>query len=782
MREPRVRFAAEVLLAAVLGFVAFAADSAILTADLHAPTYWLHGDSVALAAMHFKGMFDNGWYIHNAFIGAPFGAFFEDFPAPDLFYLGIIKLLVVTTHDWVVAFNLLAIFGYPVAAASAFAVVRKYGVCLPAALACGVLFALLPFHQYRLYEHITLGFSYTLLPFAVVPAIELLRCSPLVFVEHSTSRHSRWPFKLLLRDRASIGVLFLAAMTGLWGFVYFTYFALAAYVVAGIAATVQGRSILPLLRMAVFAGLASATFVAQNLGVIAYLHANGRPPVSLRDPFQAEFYGLKLFQLVVPTTEHRLEMFRLFRRAYDTTASVVVVIENENKTAYLGFVGATGFFVLLIVLLRGPRSKAAVSHELSGLETESRSTDLLWPLAVLNIGAFVLGTIGGFGSLIAYLGFPDIRAYNRISTFIGFYALFAMAILVDRALARAGSHIVQWAMTFALGVVTVLGVYDQTAEGTPDYDAFARAFRADHEFVRSVENRLPKGASVLQLPYFMFPERGTIVHMPDYTHLMPYVHSDKLRYSYGAMRGRIADQRYHDLASTPIANLANAAAIAGYDAIWVDARGFEDSAKALSARLRQELGEPLAVSPGGVLVWSIVDHTKSLRERLGPDFDNRKRAWYEQPFLACNDGFYRREWSATDNWCYGKAKAKAFLVNPTNHTQRVVLDFWHRSAAWAEQPFLALNDLKDWNATDQLYFGKANAKAFPLNLTNTLEIDGLSIHESLQLDPTFQHFEKTLDLPPGTHAVRFHTINHDGRERVLVIFNPKITLLPSPER
>lgn len=748
-RSPRVGFAVEVLLAAVLGFVAFAADTAILTANLRKPTCWFTaGDGLSFAAMHFKGTFDNGWYVHNAFLGAPFGASLEDFPAPDLLYLGILKLLLVATRDWVLSFNLLAMLGYPLASASAFAVVRKYGVRLPAALACGVLFALVPFHQYRLYGHIHLGFSYALLPFVVVPAIEVLRGAPVLFVKRPPTSDSRWPFALHLRDRASIGLLVLAALSGLWGFVYFMFFALVAYVFAGVAATAQRRSLLPMMRAMAFAAVTGVSFVLQNLGVIWHLHTNGRVPTSVRMPLDSELFALKMFQLVVPTTEHRLEIFRRFRRSYDLTAPLV----NENVTAYLGLVGAAGFFVLLVVLLRGPnvRSSTGAGETMETGETEARSTDLLWPLAILNVSAFLLGTMGGFGSLIAYLGFPDIRSYNRVSAFIAFYALFAMAILADRLFARLRSSVLRWGAVGVVGVVTVLGVYDQTMTGTPDYDAFGRAFDADHAFVQSIERRLPEGAKVFQLPYSVFPEAGTTVHMPDYAHLLPYIHSEKLRYSYGALRGRIADERYRELADTPIADIADQVVIAGYDALWVDPSGFQDGAKTLSARLEEVLGKPMAVSPAGVLVWSLVDYGKVLRERLGAEFESRRRAWDEQPYLAFNDGFYPKHRNAADSWYFGKAKAKAFLVNPTNHAQRVVLDFTYRSAS--------------------------------LEAATTLQLDGPSLHESVQLDPTNRRIQKTLELPPGTHVVRFRTdapsapIDNDWRDRVLVIDNPKITL------
>lgn len=728
--SPAVRLGVETLLAALLAFAAFAVDSGILGADLRKPTCFLmSGDGLYFAAMHFKGTLDGGFYLHNAFVGFPYGASLEDFPAPDLVYLGFLKLFTVLTHNWALTWNLMVMLGYPLAGAAAFAVVRGYGLRLVPSLLVGVLYALLPFHQYRLYGHITIGFSYGLTPLALVPAIEIARGSPILVAARDGGR-----VVLALRDRTSIGVLLLSLFAGLWGFVYFAFFAIAVCAMASVVMTIRTRSVLPLLRGVIACGLATAAFALQNLPVIVHLHRFGRPPIMDRQPQESEIFALKLFEMLVPTSDHRVAALRSFRVAYDRTAPLV----NENITAYLGFAAGVGFLVLLAVLFAGlsrPR-RAKADHAFA----------LLWPLAMLNALAFFLGTMGGFGSFVAYAGFPQMRSYNRISVVIGFFGLFALAVLLDALMARAKRWPQRLAVTTGIAVLGVLAVFDQTFRHRQDFTAEARAHDADHAFVGEVESKLRPGAAVLQLPYQQFPDGGPVEAMADFSHLVGYLHSKTLRYSYGPLRGRMGDERYRELAGHPPEEMADAAVLAGFDAVWLDGRGFKDGGVAMTSALEATLGPPV-VTREAIRVWSLEAHGAAVRARLGAAFESRARALSERPFIGFNDGFHLREHDAGADWVFAKNRSKAFITNPTNHPMALVLSF--------------------------------DATAALPEASSELVIDGPLASARMPLDGQRRHFEQRLEVPPGTHVVTFRTDIErpertavDWRERAFVLNDP----------
>src|SRR5205814_10536651 len=90
--------------------------------------------------------------------------------------------------------------------------------------------------------------------------------------------------------------------------------------------------------------------------------------------------------------------------------------------------------------------------------------------ALLTLAATLLATIGGLGSLFALLVSPQIRSYNRISIFIGFFALLAVVLLIDRAGARLLRPSAKAFYYFWLVLLGTIGIYDQTTSGfVPDY-------------------------------------------------------------------------------------------------------------------------------------------------------------------------------------------------------------------------------------------------------------------------------------------------------------------------
>src|SRR5262249_34758355 len=154
--------------------------------------------------------------------------------------------------------------------------------------------------------------------------------------------------------------------------------------------------------------------------------------------------------------------------------------------------------------------------------------------------------IGGFGSLLSFY-LTWIRAFNRLSVFIAFFALLALLILLGRACSRS-SRPVAWLST-SLVLLLLLGLFDQTSKSfVPDYALLKRICESDAEFVRQMEEHLPEGAMIFQLPYTPFPEPRPVGKMDDYEFFRPYLHSQKLRWSYGAVKGRAADTWQLDIA------------------------------------------------------------------------------------------------------------------------------------------------------------------------------------------------------------------------------------------
>jgi phosphoglycerol transferase len=194
---------------------------------------------------------------------------------------------------------------------------------------------------------------------------------------------------------------------------------------------------------------------------------------------------------------------------------------------------------------------------------------------------------GGLAPAVSFLISPQLHAWNRLSVFIAFFALLAVALLLDRLRGRTA-----WAVAAALLVV---GALDQTTGAmTPRYDEVAAEWRSDETWVDQVDEALPEEAAVLQLPYVPFPSSPPVGRMVDYDEVRPYLHSDDLRWSYGAMKGRPEDVG-DDIASPA------AAAQFGFDAVAVDRFGYPDNGAAVEAQLRALSKREPIVSPNGRL-------------------------------------------------------------------------------------------------------------------------------------------------------------------------------------
>lgn len=205
---------------------------------------------------------------------------------------------------------------------------------------------------------------------------------------------------------------------------------------------------------------------------------------------------------------------------------------------------------------------------------------------------------GGLATLLGAV-YPQIRAWNRLSIFIGFFALLGVGLLLDRGLARLGSRLLAG---IAVCLVLVIGILDQTnGASIPRYGTVAAEWRNDDGFVRAIDARLPEGASVLQLPYVPFPETPPLNGMVDYDELRGYLHSDDLRWSYGALRGR--DDPNAALGAEPVPALVRDAAAAGFAGIYVDRFGYADKAAALEGELATAIGTKPLVSENGRLAF-----------------------------------------------------------------------------------------------------------------------------------------------------------------------------------
>ena len=517
---------------------------------------------------------ETGWYLHNDRVGMPQGGDMQDFPLFDSMHFLWIELLSFFTGNPFVTCNLYFLLTFPLTTVIALFVFRHFQCTYATSLVGSLLFTFLPYHFLRGTGHLFLA-SYYHLPLTVMVMLWIYRGE--AFVIHGIARPG-W------RRVTSRGWMMLPVCAAVGsGGIYYAFFSCVLLAGIGVAAAYQRRSIRPAATGCIAIGLILLAGLANLVPSLVYWAEHGPNPAGLgRDPAEAEIYGLRIAQLLLPVSRHPWSWMASLKEQYNQHAVMV----NENDAAALGIIGSAGFLLALGQLLR-------------------KRDGTLWDgLSLLTLLAVLLSVRGGFSGLIA-LRFTWIRGYNRISVLIGFFALFAVVLGLDIVRRRyASSPRANAGFLGLLGLLLALGLMDQTPRGsvTPA-ERIRPAFDNDAAFILRIEASTPAHTMIFQLPYASFPEQGSNQDMGDYELLRAYLHSKSLRWSHGAMRGREGDHWQRAVAGLPPEDMIAALTNAGFAGIYIDRFGFPDRAAGLEQGLRRLLSTPPLVSSDGRLSY-----------------------------------------------------------------------------------------------------------------------------------------------------------------------------------
>jgi phosphoglycerol transferase len=694
-------------------------------ADLRVPFNY-RGDSLFFAMM-VKAVIDHGWYLTNPQLGAPGVLALHDFPQADGIHLVLIKLLSCFSTDWALLFNIYYLLGFPLIALSAFAVLRHFRVAPLPAFVASLLYAFLPSRLMMGEAHFYLVAFYQV-PLAVLLALWVAGDDPPLFAPGAGAWRPTFAFRRG-RSIAAIAIALLISGTG----VYYAFFAGVLILCSGAWGALERRSPRHALAGLATTGVIVAGLTAQSVPTLLYHRAMGpNPAVASRSLVEAESYALRIAPMLLPVRDHRIPALSAISDRYAKATG----IPAEPATTSLGAVGAIGFLILLGILVR--RGRAADDDR-----------DLLFSaLARLNLAALLLATTGGIGALFALLVSPQIRTYARMHVYIAFFALFCVALLLDRL----------WRTRHRAGVlltvaVAFVGLFDQnTPAMVPPFGDRARAYRTDAAFVHSLETQLPAGAQIFQLPYLLFPESGGLrgTKLADYDPLRPYLHSRALRWSYPTMFGRSTDAWTHAVADQPVPDLVRTLSDVGFDGILVDRDGYADDGAAIVAALAAELGDDSEVraTERQVFFGLRAANEKAFAGVARGERERRRQEALNRPLLRWLDGFFPPEddHGTTFRWCAGECVIE--LDNPSGHDARVVLSM-RVSAAQPPASLRVTGDIWD---------------------------------QAIALMPDGVPISRTLQVPAGRHRIRLRSdsapaiVPRDPRQLVFRVDDARLRL------
>ena len=334
--------------------------------------------------------------------------------------------------------------------------------------------------------------------------------------------------------------------------------------------------------------------------LLHYVDQGNNEVAARRFTTESEWYGLKLTRLVLPEPGHRAgPLSDLGERSQEQTLLV-----SEPGQA-LGVLGTIGFAGVLY---------AALTRRRGGEPTPSSAP---WNRAALRDSAVVntllalaFGTIGGFSVILALAGFGQVRVWNRILLFVAFFAMVELAGRVEELVRWIRSRrptIAPAAFACVAAVVLAFGLWDGIPPPRESYDAIESRHASDRAFVAAIDDAMPDGAAVFQVPILDFPEVIAPGLMEDYDPFRGYLaDSGSLRWSYGSVKGR-PEADWQSRVRDEIGPVGALPALVGmgFEGLWVDTYGYRQGPThpgldpAEIDAIEQAVGVEPLVSPDG---------------------------------------------------------------------------------------------------------------------------------------------------------------------------------------
>ena len=565
--------------------------------DYHMPISY-DGDSQMGFAL--KGLVTGEWYpffgIHSDRLAAPFGFTMNDYPVTENLFLGMIKLLSFSSHEYIFAVNVFFVLGFFLTSFTFVFVMRHFRVSFPIAIVLAQIFTFIPYHFMRGIPHLFLA-SYFLVPLMTLVVIWIWSARPVFFKRTASA------YQLDLINYKSIFtliVLFLGGSGGVYYAFFFVFFAL----IAGVGASISRKSLWHFLSAIIMIVIiCGSLFINMLPNVIYKLKAGNNIEAANRLEMESELYALKITQMLLPVDGHRIQRYAVMKERYNSQT-----VPNENRMATLGIVGSVGFMFSILYLLF----------------KRSTSTGALRRFSILILSGTILATTGGFSSIFAFTVFNQIRAYNRISVYLAFISLSVVAILAEKLKRRINSGVF---IPLLLGVL-VIGIYDETTPSMRLTQPYNEEYRSDREFIQTIEETLPQGSMIWQLPFMPFPEMPPIHRMSDYSQFKGYLHSSTLKWSYGAMKGRPPHYWMEQISKLPVDQMVKQLSIAGFAGIYVDRWGYKNAEQDIEERLQIILRiNPIVSRNSRLAFYPMMTYNAELRKRYHQvDLDKQRIA------------------------------------------------------------------------------------------------------------------------------------------------------------
>ncbi len=504
-----------------------------------------------------KGILENHSIWLNPHLGFPNGYIGYDFPMTESFHVLLIMLLgSIFGHEPIIITNLFYLLSFVLAAWSSLWVLRYYKLSYPLALAGAIVFTFLPYHFYRSTMHLFLS-SYFTIP---------LWCAVITTI-YQTGR-------IKLHSNNFLNVLFILLLSYVLSStgIYYTFFGCFFLICVAVIAWSEKRTFAAVISLIMITLAIFFTILQLAPSILYHVQHGANPLAAVRSPAQTEIYGLRIAHLLLPPEYSRINFLANISNRYN---QIFVSGLNESVYSHLGIISSIGFILLLLMIF---------------IPRKFPDNDRLKLISRLNLLAVLFATTSGFAVLFSFFVTDMIRSVNRISVFIAFFAILMVLYLLQFIISKFRLHFTgRWLIS--IGLLTLASA-DQIDSSSFDNRKNIMPAASDKYFVTDIEQNLPRGSAVFQLPYMDFPEPQVIPGtMGTYEPMSLSLYSRDIYWSYGATKGRAVDKWNKTTADLPLKAMLAKLKPAGYSGLVIDTYGYQDKGQSIIQKLNRELGE-----------------------------------------------------------------------------------------------------------------------------------------------------------------------------------------------
>ena len=505
-----------------------------------------------------KELLQENWVWSTNRLGAPYGHEALAYPSICLQILEFLmfKFWGIFTKNVPTVINLQFVFTFVLCAIIAYLVLRKMKVGYFLSTGGAVLYAFSPYIYGRNIAHYCLAACY------FVPlVIYLCYCC---YFDSTFFKFNKAFF--CKRNLLIMLMCFCISVNGISYYPFFACFYLSITALCKFFKTKRFHDTFPAIKMIVLI----CTFVVVALmPAIAFKIINGSESIATRTLDDIETYSLKITQLFGP-----------------------------NYVQYLGAIACIGFLIGILINF--------------GIKKENCEDESVILLSRLNLAAVLVMSVGGFISILTSLfGIYSLRAFNRISIFIMFCSIAIVCTLVQKYVFEKNIFHIRPKWKNLLYVFTIIVVFVGIWEQTPqlynngaNLNVNKKLWNNDAAFVSKIEEQLKAGDMVYQLPYHKYPEAGSVHEMNDYQLLVGYIHSETLKWSYGAYKESAGDKWNEYVSRLDIATMIDIIIASGFRGIYIESRAYtHDEMQVLLANIEEKLDYKPMISEDGNLYF-----------------------------------------------------------------------------------------------------------------------------------------------------------------------------------